>query len=209
VTFADLSAHIHRHVWVDESGDDSTAARFGRFWKRLSSEFLDESARAEYNAIKHGNRVSPGGFYVAIGLEEEPGVPAQPEAMRSLGGSQYGSTFYKAEPVGTSNRHMRTRRVSINWSAPALAQRLALISLSIANVVAALQCELGADPTTLDFHRPSPITAFESVWEDVRGIRVGALDTVVRIGAEDELSRSELLAILERRGEASKASSGP
>jgi hypothetical protein len=202
VTFLELSQHVHRYAWTDESGDDSTASRYGRFWRRLSNEVLDETARAEYNAIKHGNRVSAGGFHLAIRLEERPGVAAAPEAMRSLGGSQFGSSFYRAEPVGTSKWHIRTRRVSVNWSADALVQRLSLVSMSISNVVAALQCDLEADPRTVQFHRPAPLTAFDTVWDGEPGVRHSSIDTIVQIGTEDELTRSELKAILERRGEA-------
>ena len=55
------------------------------------------AARAEYNSIKHGLRVNPGGSYIAVGAEQTPGVPAPPEAMRSMGGSPYGSTFFEIE----------------------------------------------------------------------------------------------------------------
>lgn len=100
ISFDDLSHHLHRFAWADEKGHDSTAARFGRFWRRLSHEFLDETARAEYNALKHGTRVLPGGFTMAIGVEDVPGVAAPPERMRSIGGSKFGSTFFAAKESG-------------------------------------------------------------------------------------------------------------
>jgi hypothetical protein len=199
LTFEGLSEHIHRHVWVEESGADATPARFGRFWRRLASEMLDDVARAEYNAIKHGNRVSAGGFHLSIGPETEPGVPAAPEVMRSLGGSRFGSSFFVSEQVGSTKWHIRTRRTSVNWSAELLVQRLVLISMSIANVVAALRCDLGADPTTQQFHRPIPAAAFDDVWAGGPGVRHSSMDRVIRIGIDDEISREELRAILEAR----------
>lgn len=203
VSFLDLSEEVHRFVWTDESGDDSTKAHFGRFWRRLSGEFLDGTARAEYNALKHGTRVIPGGFTLALGVEESPGVPAPPEAMRSMGGSQFGSTFFVAERVGTSKLHIRTRRKSVNWSPLALAQRLVLVSMSITNVVGALRCELGTDPASVRFVRPDPRSTFEDVWIHQPGVSSIGLDSVIRIDPGDELTKEELLTTLVQRSSGS------
>ena len=154
ISFADLSRHVHRFAWTAETGDESTADRFGRFWSRLASDFLDDLVRAEYNALKHGHRVTAGGFSLSIGVEEVPGVAAPPEAMRSLGSSKYGTTFFPVERVGQSKHHIRARRTSVNWSAVAVANRLHLVSMSMRNIVGALRCDLGVDPTTVAFHRP-------------------------------------------------------
>ena len=156
VSLDDLARDVLRNAWVDEDGPDSTRERFARFWSRLAGEFLNEKARAEYNSIKHGLRVNPGGFYLAIGREESPGVPAPAEAMRSMGGSPYGSTFFEIERVGAGKRspHIRARSVSVNWSATGLCGRLALISSSITNIVGALRCAMGEDPAN-DRIRPT------------------------------------------------------
>lgn len=199
VSFVELSAHVHRHAWTDETGDESTAARFGLFWSRLAKDFLDDRARAEYNALKHGNRVAAGGFTLAIGLEETPGVPAPPEAMQSFGGSRFGTTFFVSERVGDSKQHIRTRRTSVNWTPDALVQRLVLISMSIANVVAALRCDLGLDPTSVTFVRPTPLTAFDEVWNREPGVSSSAMDAIIRIDPSDECSKDELVKILEQR----------
>lgn len=200
VTLEDLSHRTHQYAWVTEAGADSTAARYARLWARLAHEFLDETARAEYNAIKHGHRVSAGGFQLAIGVEAQPGVPAPAEAMRSLGGSKYGSTFFIAEPVGVSKWNLRSRRVSLNWSADALVRRLGLVSMSISNVVGALQVESGIEPGTINFVRPTPASAFDDVWNERVGIHRSSIDSVVVVRAEDELTKEELARILERRG---------
>lgn len=197
VTFDDLSRYLHRFAWVDELGVDSTAARFGRLWHRLAGELLDDTARAEYNALKHGSRVLPGGFSISIGLEEVPGTPAPPEQMRSIGGSKFGSTFFVAEPVGTTKWHVRTRRTSVNWLPEPLAQRLALISISIANIVGALRCDLGTDPTTVSFVRPTPPDSFDEVWKRSPGVTSTSMDSSIGIEPADELSRDELRDLLE------------
>ena len=199
VTFSDLAERTLRFAWADERGDDSTAALFGRLWERLSSDFLDVRARAEYNALKHGNRVSAGGFTLAFGIEETPGVAAPAEAMRSMGGSQFGSTFFVAERAGTSRSHIRTRRTSLNWTPILLARRLVLVSMSLRNVVGAVRCELGVDPASVNFVRPDPRSAFDNVWAGEPGVTSMAMDSVIRLDPSDELSKDELLELLERR----------
>ena len=200
VSLDDLARDVLRHAWVDEDGPDSTRARFARFWSRLAGEFLDEKARAEYNSIKHGLRVNPGGFYLAIGREESPGVPASGEAMRSMGGSPYGSTFFEIESIGAGKRspHIRARSVSVNWSATGLCGRLALISLSITNIVGALRCAMGEDATTTEFVRPDRAEAFDEVWASV-GVTSSSMDTHVAIAPAQDRSRAELLTELEGR----------
>lgn len=196
-SFTELSESVHRFAWTDESAEDSTAARFGRFWRRLAKEFLDETAQAEYNALKHGNRVVAGGFSLSIGVEETPRVPAPPEAMQPMGGSRFGATFFVAERAGTSKEHIRTRRTSVNWSPQGLAQRLNLMSMSINNIVGALRCDLGVDAASIRFERPSPLSAFDEVWMNEPGVRSSGLDTVVRIDRQDERSREELIELLQ------------
>ena len=199
VSYLALSESIHRFAWPDEVGDSSTANLFARFWSRLSSEFLDVTTRAEYNALKHGSRVVPGGFSLTIGIEDTPGVPAAADAMRSLGGSRFGSTFFVAERIGVSKQHLRTRRTSLNWTPISLARRLVLISMSITNVVGALRCGLGVEPGSVRFVRPDPRSAFDDVWADEPGVRSSTMDAVIQIDAADELSKDELIEILERR----------
>jgi hypothetical protein len=204
VDFDELSRFIHLAAWRDESGGDSTAERFGRLWRRFAHEFLDATARAEYNAIKHGNRVIAGGFELAVGVEETVGVPAPPESMISMGGSKFGSTFFQPEKVRESKLHFRTRRVSVNWSPASMGKRIVLASYSISNVVAGLQVHLGVDARSLEFRRPIPLSAFDDAWSEPLGPRKNGIDTVVRIDASDELSRADLLAELEGRGDSAR-----
>lgn len=197
VTFDLLSAGVHRFAWTDEDGPTSTAVKFGQLWHRLASELLDETARDEYNALKHGSRVLPGGFTMAVGTEEAFGVPVPPEQMRSMGGSKFGSTFFVTEPLGSTKWHLRTRRTSLNWLPEPLGQRLALISVSIANVVGALRCGLGVDATTISFVRPESPESFDVVWSRSPGVTSSNMDYVFGIDPSDELSRDELRSLLE------------
>jgi len=62
VSFLDLSALVHRHVWADDPAE--TKQRPGSVSSGADSppQVLDETAQAEYNALKHGSRVAAGGF---------------------------------------------------------------------------------------------------------------------------------------------------
>ncbi len=199
VTFDLIAEDVFRACEWIEAGSEATSSRFATTWSRLAEDFLDPELRDEYNSIKHGLRVSPGGFSFAIGEEEVRGVPVSPERMRSLGGSQYGSTFLRSEKVSRSKHHVRTRRISLNWSAEAMMERLELISMSIANIVGALRCSLGIPPGTVQFVRPSSAATFGHAWSHHVGTRSVAIDTIVHIDAADELSAEALLAHLAAR----------
>lgn len=199
VTFEALSIDVHSCAWPDETGDESTATRFGRFWHQMAGEFLDEKARAEYNALKHGTRVVPGGFTLSIGEEEVFGEPPPPDRMRAIGGSRFGSTFFITEPVREAKWHVHTRRMSLNWSPLTLASRLHLVSLSLSNIVGALRCGLGVDPTTVKFTRPADPTAFDEVWSSSVGVNSFSMESPIRIEPEQEVSRGHLRNRLEGR----------
>jgi len=201
VTFEELSERVFHCAWRDDEARDATIQHFSGLWRRFANDFLDGTARAEYNAIKHGNRVSPGGFTMALGIEHSFGVPPPAEEMRAVGGSRYGSTFYEPEAVGASSRHFRSRRVSVNWSADAMVHRLRLVSMSISNIVAAVQTELQVDPRTLQFTRPIEGAAFTDAWRPEAMVNESNMDLIVRISPEDERSPAELVAILEQRAE--------
>ena len=202
VTLDMLANDILRFCWPDEDGEDSTSDRFARFWALLCRDLIDPKQRAEYNAIKHGLRVGPGGFTLSIGVEETPGVRAT--EMRSMGGSIHGTTFLRSEKVGESSHHLRVRRASLNWSARTMARRLSLISMSINNVVGSLRCGLGVDPTTVRFLRPDPPEGFDAARGEPLAVTSADFDTVVRISPDDEWSKERLIEELERRGNASE-----
>jgi hypothetical protein len=204
VTLEALAEQIFLYTgWHEADGDKSTATRFADTWRRLAGDLLDPVARAEYNSIKHGLRVAPGGFTLSMGVEDHPGVPAPADRMRSFGGSVFGSTFLRSERVGVSPQHIRIRRVSLNWSAEAMVQRLALISMSIANVVGSLQCVLGVEPATVRFLRPDRSELFEEAWRPVGETTMSSIDSTVRLDSEFECSKDELLAELNSRGQES------
>ena len=155
VSWVLLSAIVHGHIpgVAERLG---LVDKFATFWGRMAHELLSDSHQDEYNALKHGLRVMPGGFSVAFGIEKVPGQRAAPEDMQSLGGSAFGSSFtVPLKIVGAEKHHLRLSHRSRNWSWEVLAIDLQLISQSIGNVVSCLRVIAGAPPGTVRFGWPA------------------------------------------------------
>jgi hypothetical protein len=97
---------------------ENTVKCFADLWDRLTGEINDQTYVDEYNALKHGFRIRPGGFTLAVGVEHEYGVPPPASEMESIGQPAFGASFYKIEPLGSvkGNRHIRSWQISVNWS---------------------------------------------------------------------------------------------
>ena len=116
---------------------------FGRLWSRFAADFLDDRQQQEYNSIKHGTRPRLGGFHMSVGPQADAGIPATAESMISLGGSDFGSTFFVQERVAHSKLHLRPIGVSVNWVPENLVEGLLLLSMSISNLVSFLMAQAG------------------------------------------------------------------
>jgi hypothetical protein len=138
---------------------------FGDLWGRFASDFLNEKQNQEYNSLKHGLRLRPGGFTLAVGTEETPGVGAPPERMRSLGGSEFGSTYILPQAIGTAPKnHFRLRECHLNWLPGNHVVGLQLLSMSIRNVLAFLRGILTSNMGTSQFTWSTPTEAFRAPW---------------------------------------------
>ena len=78
VRLDDLAEDVLRNVWVDEVGPDVHTRTIHPVLATARGGASRRDGAAEYNSIKHGLRVNPGGFYMAVGHEETPGVPTRP-----------------------------------------------------------------------------------------------------------------------------------
>ena len=202
IRFDDLAQRSVRSAWSNDNGVDETARGFAAFWRLLASDFLNVELRAEYNAMKHGMRVRPGGVTVMIGIEDTPGSPAAADAMRSVGGSTFGSTFFRAEQLTPSSKpHYATMRTTINWSAQAMAHRIELIAMSITNVVSTLLIESDADPSTQPFTRPTHPLAFRLATDSDVGVQRISLDRTIVVNPSEHPDKGTLRTNLNGRGE--------
>lgn len=203
ISLDDLAVLVHQYCWPDDQPAGATGERFGKLWHRFAADFLDTHHVAEYNSIKHGFRVSHGGFVLRVGIEEGYGIPAPEANMQTIGSSHFGTSFYEAIPIlpdGSSKHHFRIRHRSLNWRAEAMVQRMQLLAWFINNVIGALRCLNGALPSTVRFCRPEEPTAFEAAWDWNVGTHTTNMDLVMDLALVDPIHRDDLRRELESRG---------
>jgi hypothetical protein len=149
------------------TGEDETDKRirtnFARLWSYFASDFLNEKFELEYNSIKHGSRAKMGGFYLAVGLEDVPGVPAPPERMQTIANSVFGSSFFVSERLHDS-RNFTVSHQGLNWIPENYVDALHLISASIHNVVAFLRIFHGVPLSEVPFAWYDDDETYELPW---------------------------------------------
>ena len=155
VTWNSLSALVHSEL-PDENQKQSMTAKFASFWGGLAREFLSDAFRDEYNSLKHGFRVMPGGFSIFMGPPKPAGAPSSPpEQMEALGSSEFGSFLLKAVAIeGVPKHHCGVSTRMRNWNPEALMADLHLIACSLTNVVSCLRIISGFKPQELKFSCP-------------------------------------------------------
>jgi hypothetical protein len=160
VSWGAVSRYMLEHSgWIE---DEQTTNGFAKFLGRLAADFLEDNQRKEYNSYKHGLRLSFGGFSLALGIEDVPGVPAPVDSMQLLGSDEFGSTFYYQDQLEKHN--FQILKKSLNWNPVKYANALVLISMAIENVIASLRISNGINPTEVQFYRPSPLDGFDEPW---------------------------------------------
>ena len=159
--------------YLPEEARIELTERFTVLWGRFSREFLADYFEPEYNSLKHGMRAAVGGFAVAVGREDIPGVPAPRERMRTIGGSEYGSTFWMPprKIEGFKFTFELSRNVTCGWAPQQFVSALPLIGMSISNVAGRALIAAGVHPTKVRFVWPSDPEAYESPWHEYRSIR--------------------------------------
>lgn len=163
LTWAVLAQFTMKYVSLEDKNKERRIKEgFATLWTRLSHEFLSDQNRAEYNSIKHGFRISSGGSCIAVGIEETPGVPSPSEEMKTIGGSEHGSSFF--EPNELARHNIRLMRRSVNWDPVYLAGRVRLITMSLRNIVSFLKVVHGAIPESVQFCWPQELDVFDEIW---------------------------------------------
>lgn len=172
VTWNVLSEIVHKNSpW----SDTETVKHFSKLWSRFARDFLNTDLRNEYNGIKHGLRVAPGGFSLQAGVESEYGVPPPEDEMETIGQSLYGSSYFVVVPLveenGKSNRvHYSLSEHSQNWDAISTARALQLTGVSINNLRSFLITRFGTPTEKKKFKRPQNQADFERPWLPTSGV---------------------------------------
>lgn len=193
-TWESMSAMVHRYLPYDADKKQWIEDGFARFWARLAHEFTDELLSEEYNAAKHGLRTKLGGFALAFGAEKSRGVQPPPETMELIGESEFGTSFFRRQPI-TDRLNFRLRRVCRNWDPVNLGTGLLLISMSITNVASFLRIVNGEAPNKCRFENPEEPAAFDEPWKRAVGVEDLSIDLIlnpsdIRPCRKEEILRS-------------------
>lgn len=177
----DVSRAVFHHYESGTSKQEQTIQFFARTWASVAGELLlKDVAVDEYNATKHGFRTRAGGFKLAIAREEAPGIPAPSPDIRTIGQSEFGARYYKVEKLaGKGGRHLRSRRIAVNWSLERDILLLQLVQFSIANVLSALRIANGFPVNECEFVRPQDDEDFRKPWKYSTGVSSMSFDFVL------------------------------
>ena len=142
----------------DKAYESSLKDGFIQTWKYFAHDFMDRSSIREYNSIKHGLRVSLGGFKLKLhtGVLEEPVVPPPQDKMIEVTNSDFGSSYFNSEKIEAC--HLRLKGELRNWNLESLAWGLQLAAMSIANVQSALKTRETGSP--FPFKGPEDLSDF-------------------------------------------------
>jgi hypothetical protein len=195
VTWNDIAEVVFSSLKTgDDEKDKAIRTNFARLWRRFASDFLDKQHELEYNSIKHGLRAKLGGFYLAIGAEDTPGVPAPAERMRLFGSSEFGSSFFVPERLHNA-RNFSIRHQALNWSPENFLYALRLISISMDNVLGFLKIFHGVPATNVNFSWPSDNDTYNEPWLRTSGITRMAMNSPISEGAITPLTKDEILSV--------------
>ncbi len=189
-----ISATVHARMGCEEPKKDWIQKGFGECWARFATEFLNPHFATEYNSMKHGLRGSLGGFVLAVGTEEVPGVPASADAMRGLSEGIFGAAFFEREKVGEKSISFRPRRRNRNWSPENLFHAVIIAAMSINNVASCLRILNGDEPKKCQFWNPESAKAFESPWAKSVGVIDASIDTEVTEADISPTTKDEVFA---------------
>ena len=180
---------------------ENTIKCFADLWVRLTGDFSNQTYVDEYNALKHGFRICPGGFTLSAGIEKEYSVPPSASEMEVIGQSVFGASFFTIEPLGSvkKNQHIRSRQNCVNWSLERIILLHQLVNMSINNVVSALKAVNHYKPDQCKFLRPENDSDFSRPWMHTTGITNMSFVHQLDESRLQRLTREELLTMLRRR----------
>jgi hypothetical protein len=142
----------------------------------MSHDLADDVSVVEYNSIKHGLRARTGGFELRMSRGEASETPPPDAEMITLGASEFGAGFYRAQALGTDGVNFRVVRCAQNWNPANLIAGLQIASASIQNVLALALAESGAKEP-LPVAIPEDEKDFDRPWaEDMGGVNGLTID---------------------------------
>ena len=181
------------------------AKQFTRLWSSLSERFLDDYSIKEYNAIKHGLRTSIGGFTVNIGPKGTLNVPERHNEWRSLGSSEFGSSFYVIEQLINAsikdNPNYQSTRYHLNWNPKLLVDVIKLIAISINNFVNFLKFINGVEPEKTPYFIPETDELFNNYWEYTHSLSQMKFDIDIKPEQIQPFGSQEIISFFEKQNQ--------
>lgn len=189
---------IFRNYQTGTTENQEISNGFALFWARIAHDFVDQDLIDEYNAIKHGFRITPGGFTLDIGLEHEYGVPPPEDEMKTVGHSDFGLTYFsiKKSTSAKNNRSLVLSRTSHNWSFERIALTLRIVAMSINNVISALKIINGTPPQECKFSCPIEVQEFNKPWEFSTSVPKFSFQIQAAPNEIPETTREQLVEII-------------
>lgn len=178
----------------------------------MARDFLSQSTREEYNDLKHGFRVSRGGFRLAISTSDDASADDSVKPAELLAESEFGSTSATVEKIDGNSHLLRYAERSRNWDPILIANRLQLTSAWIACVKAALVARTRTRVEQVRWSYFADQAAYVAPWVESHGMK----DMIWRIGefryenppTRDDLKRRYLEQMEVALSSASRSSSG-
>jgi hypothetical protein len=179
-----LAINLFHHD--DSAEEHRIMALFGDTWALLAEDYLDSTGNAEYNSIKHGMRVKPGGFWFKM---ESPDGGAPIIDSKSA----FGSRFFSVKKLGKGGINFHGEDTARNWSPVSLAVRTELLSVSIGNVVSFLLTKIGG-VSSVRFNWSEKEDNLDLAWKSDFLLRSMSGGYPVNVDRKDLLTKDDILA---------------
>jgi len=159
-----LSKQFNFFKHEDEQIHNNIINGYAKFWRKIADDIINEDKYVEFNQIKHGFRIKPGGFSLYIQEEVKKGKNNNP-IIPVLSG-EFGSTIYKPEFYISNDKRtniLSLSTISNNWNIDFYIKSLELLEYSLKNIKSFL---IGLVSNTLNeqlFYFPDDINLFDEV----------------------------------------------
>lgn len=130
-------------------------------------------------------------------------MAAPADRMTSLGGSDFGSSFFLSEGIGVeegkrNTTHFRLKTNSLNWDPEGMAMGLRLISISLNNILAYLKL-LNGSSEEVKLQYPRDESYFEIPWSSSQGGRSIGMNPIIREEDIVRFSDEEILNVYRQK----------
>lgn len=189
-SWLEISKLVHHSVLETEMFNEKNIQSFASIWSKFAKEFTDTQINNEYNSIKHGFRVCPGGMKVSLRVEGK-----QETNPIIIGDSIYGSSFFVPEGlIKDTTTHFRLRKHSVNWDPHSLVKRAEVLADSMNNVISFLKMVNGVPPENTFYSIPDDAEKLEDCWGKESGLIKFSVNAKITKDDITHISDDEIIA---------------